>query len=439
MIQAMTLGLGLQAGCSAETAMFARLLALPITDLEEVVGKEVEENPFLEQSTPPCRGCGSVLCGGCEATWREARLPPGGTGDGVGVGVGFAARVDPRHVVAQRARAELPARVSAAVVVIIEHCDGRGILSKPSTVIARDFRLDHPTLDAAIRWIRSDVGPSAAADDLTHSLRLQLRCLPPSATVELADELLRHHQRAVADGRLGDVANAVSEPIEHVTRAIELIRTELTLAPATFDDDAAPPPRPAPPDVVVTIDPASSAPVVALAEDRFQLRLSPDLVQAVQRQACPRLERQLSAARSFLRRIGRRKSTLRAVSELAVTRQQALVLNRPGRIDAFLTRAEVSALLGLHQSTVSRAVSGRTLRRPDGTVITMSELFDRSLAPKAAIERLITAESHALSDAQLARVLARHGMELSRRTVAKYRLELGIPNSAGRSTKSAAD
>jgi RNA polymerase sigma-54 factor len=435
MIPSMTLGLGLQAGCSAETAMFAHLLALPITDLEEVVSKEVEENPFLEQGTPPCRGCGSVLCGGCEATWRGARLPPSGTGGGAD----FAGCIDPRHLVAQRARAELPAHLSAAVVVIIEHCDDRGILSKPSTVIAQDFRLDRPTLDAAIRWIRNDVGPSAAADNLTHSLRLQLRRLQPSATVELADELLRHHQRAVADGRLGDVVHAVREPVEHVTRAIELIRTELTLAPATFDDDAEPPPRPAPPDVVVTIDPASGAPVVTLAEERLQLRLSPELVQAVRRQPCPQLERRLSAARSFLRRMGRRMSTLRAVSELAVARQRALILNRPDRADAPLTRAEVSALLSLHQSTVSRAVSGRTLRRPDETVIEMSDLFDRSLAPKAAIERLITAESRALSDAQLAQVLARHGMELSRRTVAKYRLELGIPNSTERSTKSAAD
>ena len=172
----------------------------------------------------------------------------------------------------------------------------------------------------------------------------------------------------------------------------------------------------------MTIDPASGAPVVTLAEERLQLRLSPELVQAVRRQPCPQLERRLSAARSFLRRMGRRMSTLRAVSELAVARQRALILNRPDRADAPLTRAEVSALLSLHQSTVSRAVSGRTLRRPDETVIEMSDLFDRSLAPKAAIERLITAESRALSDAQLAQVLARHGMELSRRTVAKTAL-----------------
>lgn len=88
--------------------------------------------------------------------------------------------------------------------------------------------------------------------------------------------------------------------------------------------------------------------------------------------------------------------------------------------------------LGVHESTVSRAIAGRSVLLPSGQVIPFARFFDRSSAPQDALIGLVAAEEHPKSDAELTDDLARLGFVLARRTVAKYRDQLGILPSTRR-------
>ena len=97
--------------------------------------------------------------------------------------------------------------------------------------------------------------------------------------------------------------------------------------------------------------------------------------------------------------------------------------------DAYLvpvTRAKIALELGVHKSTVSRAVSGKALQLPNGRIISISKLFDRSLHVRTALREIVDKERKPLTDTQIAKILGERGYPVARRTVAKYRTMEGI-------------
>jgi RNA polymerase sigma-54 factor len=97
--------------------------------------------------------------------------------------------------------------------------------------------------------------------------------------------------------------------------------------------------------------------------------------------------------------------------------------------DAYLepcTRASLADELGVHESTISRAVSNKAVQLPSGRIVPMSKLFDRSLHIRTALRQLISQEIKPFTDTQLAEMLDRQGYAVARRTVAKYRAMEGI-------------
>ena len=155
------------------------------------------------------------------------------------------------------------------------------------------------------------------------------------------------------------------------------------------------------------------------------------------------LREKLLRARELIRALEQRQNTLLQISSLLVERQPEFFQGGPLRT---LPVQEAASQLGLHESTVSRAVRGKFLQCRRG-IFPMRQFFsaggipekDRpaALAPSSIQERItawITAEdpAHPLSDAQLCTKLGEEGIPISRRTVAKYRLEAGIPGTADR-------
>jgi RNA polymerase sigma-54 factor len=91
-----------------------------------------------------------------------------------------------------------------------------------------------------------------------------------------------------------------------------------------------------------------------------------------------------------------------------------------------LTRAQLAEELGLHESTVSRAVADKYALLPGGSIVALADFFDGSLKAKSMIMECISHETHPLTDGELAGLLAESGVSIARRTVAKYRQALGI-------------
>ena len=91
-----------------------------------------------------------------------------------------------------------------------------------------------------------------------------------------------------------------------------------------------------------------------------------------------------------------------------------------------LTRAGIAVELGVHESTISRAVANKTVQLPNRKIIPLSTFFDRSLSVRAVLREIVENESHAMNDTELLNSLQKQGIQVARRTVAKYRAMEGI-------------
>lgn len=138
-------------------------------------------------------------------------------------------------------------------------------------------------------------------------------------------------------------------------------------------------------------------------------------------------------AKFFIDCVQRRWRTLKRVAELVVDYQRDF-LERGVRYMRPLTRAEVANRLNLDEGTVSRATANKYALLPNGRLMPMSDFFDGSLGIKDVLRELISAEEpkRKLSDEELAKLMQARGIPMARRTVTKYREELGIGSSRER-------
>jgi RNA polymerase sigma-54 factor len=90
------------------------------------------------------------------------------------------------------------------------------------------------------------------------------------------------------------------------------------------------------------------------------------------------------------------------------------------------TRASLAEELEVHESTISRAVSNKSVQMPNGHIIPLSKFFDRSLQVRTALKQIIEEEKSPLSDSAISELLDEQGYSVARRTVAKYRAMEGI-------------
>jgi RNA polymerase sigma-54 factor len=188
------------------------------------------------------------------------------------------------------------------------------------------------------------------------------------------------------------------------------------------------------PDVIIREE--SDQLVAEVVESRrFYLRLNPlyqELAQAMLRgqQDISHEEREhlstfVSRARLFLTNLRQRRETIRRIAEYLIERQEAFLRHGVRHLSP-LTRAEVAAAIGVHESTVSRATANKYVQVPSKEIVPFSHFFTASLSVKDVIHELIANESTALTDQDIVEILKGRGFEVARRTVTKYRGQLGI-------------
>lgn len=138
-------------------------------------------------------------------------------------------------------------------------------------------------------------------------------------------------------------------------------------------------------------------------------------------------------AKFFVDCVYRRWRTLKRVAEMVVNYQREF-LERGVRYLRPLTRAEVATRLNLDEGTVSRATANKYVLLPNGRLMPFSDFFDSSLGIKDILREFIQTEDpkHRWSDEELAHLLTERGFPMARRTVTKYREEMGISSSRER-------
>jgi RNA polymerase sigma-54 factor len=385
---------------------FVELLALPIAGLEELVELELADNPALERVEPLGGASGG------DSSPAVAYVP------------------SPRERLLAEVALALPAGDRALAEYVIGSLDDRGFLDRDTDTLAQATGVEVERVERVLRAVRDAGPPGIGARGARECLLLQLERFRGDPVAELAQRVLAEHLEELARSRDDMIAAALDVTRGDVERVRTFIRTYLR--PDAGLGESAPPP-PLVPDVVVLERPDEPGVYdVELREDRsLGVALSP-LYERLAHDGCGLsqheracVQSQVAQARAFLERVRRRRATLRRVAEFVIEYQRPF-LREGARALRPLTRAEVANHLGLHESTVGRAVGGRYVRLPSGRIVPCAIFFRPSLGAEEALASLVAGEEHPRSDAELADALAARGFSVARRTVAKYRARLGI-------------
>jgi RNA polymerase sigma-54 factor len=186
-------------------------------------------------------------------------------------------------------------------------------------------------------------------------------------------------------------------------------------------------------------------------DDVPQLRLSPVYRRLLARDAADRevrnyVKERVTAAMQLMKSIEQRKHTILRVCQIIIQRQFEYLDHGADRLKPMMIK-EVAEEVGVHPSTVSRAVSSKYAHTPQG-VLELRSFFSESVngpeggsmslqTLKRLVKKMIDEEdtSHPLTDDLIAKKLDDAGIHVTRRTVAKYREDLRIPSTHQRRVK----
>jgi len=259
--------------------------------------------------------------------------------------------------------------------------------------------------------------------------------------LRLARELVADHLKDVEANRLPKVAAAVGCEMDAIKSAITQL-SQLYLHPGRV---LAPDDREIiRPDAVIEFDEINDRYVAALVSGRFPaLQISPDYRQIAQDKSADKKTRDyvkghMQSARWLLDAIEQRESTVLRVINVVISAQREF-LDHGHQYLRPLPMTQVADTLGIHVATVSRAVSEKYIQTPRG-IFALRMFFSGGTetdageamswtAVQAKLKEIVDEEdkSKPFNDDQLVEKLKEKGIEIARRTVAKYRKELNIP------------
>ncbi|HEY7782638.1 MAG TPA: hypothetical protein VIC85_20760 [Ktedonobacterales bacterium] len=306
--------------------------------------------------------------------------------------------------------------------------DGADMLQCSAARVAR-------VVEALQRLEPVGIGARSACECLLIQLRRVADAGDPRPLAEL---LVRDFLKDLAFRHFREVAHAIGETPKMIEAEWEFIRTHLNPYPAHgFDPeigDLSGSAAVVRPDVIIRRKDRGYEAEVVEAQ-RYDLRVNREYLRARAQAASGGLADQdvahvrqyVDQAQSFISALRQRWETMQRVADALIDLQRAFLDRGPSGLVP-LTRADVARRLDLHESTVSRATDGKFVLLPSGRTVPFDDFFDSSLPVKKALRELISRENarHPFSDEQLRRLLARRGMTIARRTIAKYREEIGI-------------
>jgi len=346
----------------------------------------------------------------------------------------------------QLAVLELEPGLEEWVRFLIANLDPHGYLSASDEELLElaastsfDLEPDATALGLAIAQLQRLEPRGVGGRDMIEALLLQLD--PDAEEYTLLCRLLEEFLEEIASNRLPQIARELGVELEQLAELLELLR-RLDPRPGA-EAGAADTPVPIRPDVVVERGELgswsvrvewSSLPSVSLDPEIVSLARDASSTAEVKSWARERVER----ARWIVDAVGQRKQTLLRVAIAVFDRQRAFLDEGPGHLVP-LRMGAIAEELELHLSTVSRAVAGKHVQTPAGIfplryffqVATGTDTTQARDDLREIVRRIFAEEDPTapLSDDEVAAELARRGMKVARRTVAKYRKELGIPTS----------
>ena len=342
---------------------------------------------------------------------------------------------------------EEPYLVRATAAYIVQTLDDNGYMTFSVPEIAQQLNISEELAEEARRLLWTFDPPGVGAVDLQECMKIQLRAIG-----RLNDKLsliIDEHLPSLARGRYSAVARAVGMTPKDVGEAAELIRSLEPKPGRGYASSEAT--RYIVPDIVlekvngryaVTVN-GHTAPRLILRNDYRAMLRDSEKNSGV----ASFLSDRLNSAAWLIRSIEQRRDTLyRIASEVADFQREFFEKGRSYLKP--MTMKQMAERAGVHESTVSRAVNGKYIQCPQG-VYELKYFFSggssfssdsgevdsaTSEGLKSMIVQLVENEDSAspMSDRRIAEAILIKGIAVSRRTIAKYREELGIPSSSDR-------
>ncbi len=328
---------------------------------------------------------------------------------------------------------------------IIGNLNEDGYLNASLEEIAQSGGHKPEDVQAALALVQEFDPLGVAARDVRECLLLQLHALAPENT--LAAQIVSDHLALVQNKQYREIARVLDRPVKAIEKCVEIIR-KLDPRPGQRYNNAQP--QLIEPDVAF-VKVGDEFRVMVNEDGLPQLRLSPHYRRLLDGDNTTRdvrnyVKERFSSAIQLIKNIEQRKQTIIKVCE-AIIRRQGEFLDKG--IDALkpMMIKDVAEEVGVHPSTVSRAVSHKYAHTPQG-VMELRYFFSEAVqGPSGAntslinlkrlVKKMIEEEDsvHPLTDEQITQTLREKGISVTRRTVAKYREDMRIPSTHQRRVK----
>lgn len=456
------------------------ILSLSRMELESIIAAEVEVNPALELDEQPiCATCGSVLegavCPICPVEAPASDEPD--RDDSIAERLTSASSLresddfDPlalvaddenvRSTILRDAHTILEPAEQAIAEYLVDAIDERGFLAASLDEIAAALAVDAAAVESVLEVVQ-DVAPvGVGARDLRECLLLQIRELENVGQVvpPTVHAIVDRHLADLALHKFGKISKELGVSTDEVEAARDYIRAHLNPTPlqSHLARSWRSPSRSTyvAPDVIISIKDDALL-VEVLDSGRARLRLNPLYEELSVKLSRHRSHREPNAggdqeqahsattettdqdrthirqytarAKNFLSNVQQRQDTLLRITKCICELQEHFLRDGVRELRP-LTRATVAQQVGVHESTVSRATADKYVMLPTRKVIPFSDFFTPSLSVKDVMRELIHHEhtnGRSLTDREICDRLQREGIRIARRTVAKYRNELGI-------------
>ncbi len=346
------------------------------------------------------------------------------------------------YLLEQLAMLDLTPTMRRLVELVIYNMDDNGRLLVTPEEIAREAGggVTKEQAEEAIRIVQKMDPPGVAARDLKESLLLQLDRFDGDHS--FLRTLIQDHLEDILMNRLPKVCRQTGKSMEEVKEALEFLRHLNPKPGAEFGREVN---YTVVPDVVVEeVDGRYEVQVVR--DPLPSLQISPVYKKLLKeakkdKKVYEYLRKKIETARAFMDAIQQRQSTLQRISQVLVEKQKEFLEQGVEKLKP-MKMQDVADAIGVHISTVSRAISGKYMQTPRG-IFELRRFFStgttneegKALSQntiKEWVREIVNAEDkkHPLSDDEIVEKLQKEkGVKLARRTVTKYRKALGIPSS----------
>jgi len=339
------------------------------------------------------------------------------------------------HLMNQLSFAELPPKIREIAAMLIGNIGENGFLQVNLEDLCFDMGIPIQDLEAAKALVQSFDPVGIGALDLRDCLLIQLERLGKHHSLEY--RIIDHHLDDLARKRYPQIAKKLSVSPEQITKAAEFIATLDPRPGSRFGEDTN---TYVTPDV--TVERIGDEWLVTMNSEQIpRLRISnayKDLMASGSgREAKAYIRDKIRAGKFLIKSIHQRQQTIQSIATEIVARQEGFLENGPSRLKP-MNMAQIADKVGVHETTVSRAVSGKYMATPHG-VYEMKYFFTTgyetedgeslsNTSVKQTLGEMIGSENpkKPYSDKSLVEELEKHGIKIARRTVAKYREEMNI-------------